>query len=171
MTNADDNEAIYTPEVSEAYEKFTELSNNLLAKGIDFVKWTTTISIAIIVWIATSINSQSHPINRFLFLSIGFFILAIFIALFIVHYVLSYWAWQTKVGLSQLRILIGQDEKKRKILGLSMPRVLYFMVEYQKSRGKVLAYQQPDNFTFYVTLHIGAIIAGLFFYLISFVQT
>lgn len=61
-----------SPEITEAHEKFVELSNNLLARGIDFVKWTTTISIAVIIWIATSIYSQSRPINWFLSSSIVF---------------------------------------------------------------------------------------------------
>lgn len=158
-----------TPEIKEAHEKFVELSNNLLARGIDFVKWTTTISIAVIIWIATSINSQSRPINPFLSLSIVFFIVAIIIALFIVYYVLTYWAWQTKAGLSKLRLLIGRDEKNRKSLGLTMPRVLYFVHEYNESTENVITYQQPDKFTFYIALHMSAIVLGLVFYLSSLV--
>jgi len=91
-------------EITEAHKKFVEHSNNLLTSGIDFVKWTTTISIAAIIWVASSINGQSHPINGNLSWSIAFFIVAIIFALFIVYYVFTYWAWQTKTSLNLLKI-------------------------------------------------------------------
>jgi len=157
------------PEIKESYEKFVEFSNNLLAKGIEFVKWTTTISIAAIVWIATSINTNGIANNFFLNIAIICFISAIIIALFIVYYVLTYWAWQTKAEFSRLKFLIGKEEKHRESLGLTMPKVLYFLYEHQKSNKKVLIYQQPDNFTILIALHMIAIISGLIFYLKSLV--
>jgi len=163
-------EIFNSSEIIKAHEKFVELSNNLLARGIDFVKWTTTISIAVIIWIATSINSQGRPISWFLSLSIVFFIIAVIMALFIVYYVVTYWAWQTKAELSKLRILIGQDENYRKSLELTMPRVLFFVHEYQESTEKVINYQKPDKFTVYIALHMAAIILGLSFYLSSLIH-
>ncbi|WP_048152446.1 hypothetical protein [Methanolacinia paynteri] len=151
------------PEIIEANEKFIEISSNLLAKGIDFVKWTTTISIGAIIWIASSSND-----NKWIVYSLGFFILAIVIAILIVYYVFSYWSWQVKSSQKLLKLLISNEEKYQKSLKITRPKILYNIFDYQESRIKESRFRDPYFFEMLIVLHLCAIIGGLIFYLRSF---
>jgi len=162
-----DIEDLDPPELQEAYQKFVDNSNQFLNWGTDFVKWTTTISIAAILWIASTLNGQNHPFTHYVSLSLASFVISIVIAIFIVYYVLTYWAEITTSSLNFLKYLISSEEKYREALHLTAPNMVYFKYSYLDSSKRATRFRDPETFKFLIIIHLLFLLAGLGFYIRS----
>ena len=95
--------------VSNNVEKFTNL---FFTGGIDFVKWTTTLAIAAILWIVSTFsktfNSQSSH-NVLLILALIFFVVSIIFAIHVVCFSLLYWKNQIKKYNKMLDVLTAPE--------------------------------------------------------------
>lgn len=160
-----------SPEMQDALKKITERSNVLFTGGIDFVKWTTTLSVAAIVWIAATFNPQEHRLNHFSELAVIFLIISIIVAIFIVYFILSYWAEQVESSLNLLRFLITREEKYRKILGLTGANMVYFKYAHLESEKKLFRFRRPEDFSSFIVIHMIFLVGGLLFYAASIYVT
>lgn len=149
--------------VEDIENKLLDLSNNLFNGGINFVKWTTTISIAAIIWIATLSNSQGHH-NILIGVSFLFFALSIVTAIAVVYFVLRYQAIQMQSCYDLLNFLITRREKEKESPHLIHPRTLYYFIQHQVSENKLSYFKDPKNFIQLIILHMVLLGFGLFFY-------
>ncbi|MDD1701723.1 MAG: hypothetical protein LUQ31_01925 [Methanoregula sp.] len=158
-----------SPEIQYSLKKITERANALFSVGIDFVKWTTTLSIAAIVWIATPFAQANNPIKLFSAMAILFFILSIIMAIFIVYFVLSYWTEHLKSSHNWFHFLIAKDEKYQKLAGYTGSNMVYYRIAHNESEAKLFNFRNPEKFSNLVVIHMVFLLLGLLSFLVSLI--
>jgi hypothetical protein len=153
--------------IKENTNYFIESTNSFFSGGIDLIKWTVAIASASVVWIATSIESQPyhHVFSDFLLISLGFFVLSIISAIFIVMFVLFYWANQMEKYSALIDVHTSPEFYK--ILGIPTNHEVA-IADKKRSFSKAFKeimrqtfFHTPKNFICLIFLHIVLLVFAL----------
>jgi hypothetical protein len=156
--------------IQDTENKLLELSNNLFNGGIDFVKWTTTISIAVIVWMGSASISQSSKLNleSLLGVSFLFFTVSIILAIAIVYFVLQYRAIQMQSCYNYLNYQNTRNNTEKKDPNNVHPTTLYWLYQHLLSKSKLKYFEDPKNYVLLIIYHMVFLLLGLGSYLTYF---
>lgn len=139
------------------------LSANTYLKGIiDYVKWTSTIAIAIIILIGSNLTTIKGS-KIIIFISLSVLALSLIIAIFTVGRVLDAWALNWECDKASLIIL-----KSIKIEGTTVIAENIDSNQINRLNEAIEAnqpYNEPKVFNSYVTWHVSLLVIGLYLYL------
>jgi hypothetical protein len=147
--------------IDTARKEFNEVSNSLYKGGIDFVKWTSTISVAGIWYISTAINSSDQSKVNLLGFSAIFLALSVGAALFVVYFALSYLAAQTNSCVDILNFLYSKDANYRKHYSLPDIAPIIFMARVNEWERRMERFRNPSTFGLLIIIHEFFLLFGL----------
>jgi hypothetical protein len=149
--------------------KLYDTSIQYFTSGIGFVKWTTTISVAAIAAIGFKINSSNGKITGFLGGSILCFILSILVAIFVLQFVLTFWAGEMNRVNSKLAYLCALDEKYQKFFNYPEEWSKITIAKYIAAEKQMSIFRNPSNFASRIFFHLFLFEIGLCFFALSLV--
>ncbi|KQC10250.1 MAG: hypothetical protein APR54_12130 [Candidatus Cloacimonas sp. SDB] len=154
-----------TDELIKQFREQKDTSTDRYLTGIlDYFKWITTFDFALIIWIGANAKNEVYTQNFWMFLSIGFIILSIIIAIITTHFILDIWNKdrELKFHIFKLAVDYQVNEKYPTITGQQ---------ELEKQRKIVaetgLSIFVLKKFDGHLILHIGALLVGIIFYLFA----
>ena len=163
------NSELENNEKDELVGRLYETSIQYFTSGIGFVKWTTTISVAAIATIGLKINSTNGKITGFLGGAIVCFILSILFAIFVVQFVLTFWAGEMNRVNSKLGYLCALDEKYQKFFNYPEDWPKITMARYIAAENSMSVFRNPINFAYYIVIHLFLFELGLCSFALSLV--
>lgn len=120
---------------------------------IDFLKWTTTFSLAAILWIATYGN-RNFSNNFVVFLSLTLLAISLIVAISIVYFIVFVWGSNWKVF--DLYMKITMSVKLGGSIEQEKDSVWDLMIKHIP--------QEPKYFNNLLLVHLTALIFGIFLY-------
>jgi hypothetical protein len=162
-------------ELNKAIEEMDKLSQTFFNKIIDFLKWTTTISIGSLALIGNVVfNHINSGIAYFLILvSILCLFESIFWALFTFKRLIDFGFEEWKTSFTLHKFQMETLEMKIKEKRTPVEEIIIAISELTKIfRSAIISFLhssklEPDFFERNITYHIGLLIAGLMFFVIS----
>lgn len=164
-------------DIEYAREKEKLLSETYIKGIVDFMKWSSTIAIAAILWISRNITSVEGLFWWLSIVSLIFLLFSLIVAVFAVKWVLTAWAreWDLAIEDYDFSLL-----KKWKWLGVSklIPTNSVELAELDRKEheqiGRLLKalnatkpFSEPNKFIAWVSWHIAFLVAGLFIYVLA----
>ena len=153
--------------LGDAKKNFLDNCNSLFDGGIDFVKWTTTFSLAAMLYIATIMPSANQNIHGLFGMSIVCFAGSIMVAMFLVYFVLSYRAAQMNNSLEFVNFLLSKNEQYRKWYNIPEVAPIVHAFNIQELEKRMGIFKNPSNFGLIIMVHDGLILAGLTLFIFS----
>jgi len=167
-------------DVTEARER-EKLLNETYLKGItDFVKWTSTLAVAAILWIASGLSAFLGFSWRW-GLSIGALvslILSLVVAIFAINKVLTTWASEWSEAIVSYELFLFKKLKVFKISEANPDEVQLIKNEMRKKEEEIIKrwteaigsakhFSGPKRFDLWINCHIILLVVGLFLYALA----
>jgi len=182
-------------EIAEAIDEEKLWADSYLKGIIDFVKWTSTIGTAAILWVGSATTAMSGWAQGLAVCSLGLFIVSLVIAVYTVRQVLTAWAKEWELAREASRIIRNWNpvefskviELEKRFGGLSSPEFFVEMTKaglsyppanlvlkeleqlnpLTKAIDAIKPYSQPARFNRWVSWHTGFLVVGLITYVIA----
>ncbi len=125
-------------EIAEAIDEERLAAGSYLNGIMDFVKWTSTIDTAAVLWVGSAMTTMSGRAQGLAFCSLSLFIVSLVIAVYAVRQVLTAWAKEWELAREASRIirnwnpveLLKVNELEKRFGSLSSPE---FFTEMTKA--------------------------------------
>ena len=135
------------------------LEQDIFFKGvIDFIKWTTTLSLASIIWVATNYNSLETA-KTYLQISIILLILSTSISIIIVYSIVIFWAKNWEIQSLLFKTFLSAFKIDKDIKNIKEDKMSSWISSHLPNN--------PNQFNFAILLHLVLLLTGLIFYLYS----
>lgn len=140
-----------------------KLEREVFFKGIiDFLKWTTTFSLASIIWVATNFYNPM-TLKTFLQISLILLIFSTIISIITVYSIIIHWGknWEIQELLFKVYRSAFKMEKEKQ--DLEEDKISLWMLSHLP--------HNPGQFNSTIVLHLSLLLAGLIFYALSLILT
>jgi hypothetical protein len=149
-------------------EKQETLKTDAYLKGTtDFVKWTSTLAAAAVLWVANGLGGQAGFSWVLSMTSLGILLAALAVAILAVHRVLTAWASEWSQSREQHAFYLLKQFKHFEPEQVSEEKEGEYIDRLLKATEAGRKYLDPQGFHRWVLWHVGLLLAGLFFYVIA----
>jgi len=166
-------------DIEYAREKEKLLSETYIKGIVDFMKWSSTIAIAAILWISSNINSLAGLFWWLSIVSLIFLLVSLVVAVFAVKWVLTAWAREWNVAREDYNLCLFKKfewfkksnlksaesdqitDLDRKELELEQIDRLINAIDAAKP------FSEPKKFNAWISCHIAPLVIGLLIYVIA----
>ncbi len=154
-------------ELSNTREEETLFARNYLKGVIDFVKWTSTVVVASILWMGSSIFRYESNNLVPLVLGMAFLISSLIVSIFTVKRILKEWGDQWELATAEYNFFLI---KRVKVLSTKISKekeneALEKIVKIVNKKHL----PEPKEYNRKVAFHVILLVAGLAFYIISLI--
>ena len=149
----------------EKQERFWAMSYH---KGVvDFVKWTSTLAGAAMLWVSNAISTTTGWPRFFMIASSISLILSLVLAIFTARQVLAAWATEWKVASEMYTLSVLKKFKATSLKKVSEEKEREQINRLLSAYKDAWLYQEPAVFNRWVTGHTLLLAFGLAMYLIA----
>jgi|GEM_PF-2625555 len=154
-------------DIKQAEKEEKRLVESYLKGITDFVRWTSTVAIAAILWVGNIITSTAGFSRAWLLISLVFLVLSLGIAVLTVRLVLIAWATEWNLASEDYNFCL-----LKKLKAIDPPKVTEQKETEQISRlikaiDDTKPFSRPTGFSTWVSLHIGLLLIGLLTYVFA----
>lgn len=158
-------------DIAQAEEQEKLLAETYLKGIADFVKWSSTLAVAAILWIGNHITSVAGLLWVLSVLSLIFLVSSLVVAVLVVRRVLTAWAreWDVARGDHTFSLF-----KKWKAFEASEPKRIEMAKKEQELINRLIdaidavrPFSEPKSFSTWVSWHIVLLIVGLVIYALA----
>ncbi len=164
-------------DIAEAGEREELLAEAYLKGTIDFVKWSSTLAVAAILWIGNFITSAMGLSRVMSALSLVLLISSLVVAILAARRVLIAWAKEWDVARADHTFSLFKKLKAVKMKGLK-PTETDHLNELDKQEQELIdrliksidsvkPFSESKRFNAWISWHIILLIAGLLFYIVA----
>jgi hypothetical protein len=154
-------------DIQEAHEKEL-VSAELFYKGlIDFIKWTSTLATAAILWIGEAIASTSGEARYLAGLGLIFLVFSLLLAISVVYRVLSAWGADWAANRAEHIFWLVKKLQAVNATEVSEEQEMEYVDKLMNTIDETKPFQDPRSFNRRVITHIGFLATGLLFYVIA----
>jgi ABC-type multidrug transport system fused ATPase/permease subunit len=154
-------------EIHHAEERENLLSESFLKGVMDFIKWTSTIAIAAILWVGNSITSVTGLPWIISIASLIFLIFSLIVAVLAVKRVLKTWADEWDIAKELYILLLMKKLKSIEPSIITEQKETEQITKLIKSADPVKSLSRSEGFICWVTLHTGLLLVGLLMYVFA----
>jgi len=141
--------------------KDNKLEQDIFFKGvIDFLKWTTTFSLASIIWVSTNYDTNTFS-KIFLQISLILLIVSTIISIITVYSIVIFWGKNWEMQDLLFKTLLSAFRINNDIKGKKEHKVASWISSHLPNN--------PIHFNFAILLHLVLLLAGLIFYALSII--
>jgi hypothetical protein len=167
--------------ITQWYEEKKQLAASYLKGVVDFVKWTSTVGIATMLWIGNSMTSATGSSRNIAFAALVFIASSLIFAIITVGRVLTAWAteWATAqetysygvfkkwkaFELSKITEL-EQDMRRQRISELEK-KDAEFAERLLKAVQAAKPFAQTKGFSIWISVHAAFLLLGVSLYVVS----
>ncbi len=152
----------------DAREQERHLAESYLKQVPDLIKWTSTIAVGAILWIANDISGSIGLSLLASIISLVFLVLSLVFAIYIVRRVLTAWAIEWNVASQDYNLCLIKKIKALKVSNSEIIDIEEEQVNRLLSAIKAAKpFTDPDAFSPLVSSHIVLLILGLIGYIVS----
>jgi len=146
-------------------EEIKQFEENYFKYIIDFLKWTTTFSLAAIVWIVSSFKIIGVHSNFFQLLSLLFLVFSIVVSILIIYAVIFLAGYELDI-----RSMFNNAFAKARIIKDTEEQEKISRYPYGKYQSYILALilpRFPYQFNLMILFHLLFLLIGVLFYMCS----
>jgi len=137
-------------------------------KGIiDFVKWTSTIAIAAILWVGNTMTSITGLLRILAIVGLVFLVGSLIIAIILVNRVLTAWAREWDLARESYSFYVLKKFKAVEPSKVTEQKETEQINHLLKAGKATWPFSQPAVFSAGVSWHIAFLAAGLFIYVLA----
>jgi hypothetical protein len=161
----------------EAREQDRQLAELYLTQIPDFVKWTSTVAVAAILWVGNKLGSVIGLSWAISIVSLVFLVGSLVIGVFAVRRVVAAWAREWDVAREDYNLCVlkkWKTFKEREATGTKSAELDEIERKEKeqinhlvKAIGVARPYSEARGFSILVSLHIGSLTAGLLAYILA----
>jgi hypothetical protein len=157
-------------DIEQARTKTEELANIYLKGVTNFVKWTSTVVIASILWIATNLAKTSSISDVIAISGLSFLVISLIIAIFTVSKVLNAVGAIWEYVDADYTYCVMKKFKKFEPENVPKEKEANIVNDLIEKINKTKPYSKPKIFNNYVSLHILFLVLGLMAFTVSRIQ-
>ncbi len=164
-------------DITQAEEQEKTLAEAYLSGITDFVKWSSTLAIAAILWIGNNITSVAGPSWVLSAFSLIFLVCSLLLAVFVVRRVLIAWAREWDAAREDYAFSLFKKWKAFRVNEIRPIEATQLVELEKKERERIdrlldaldatKPFAEPKGFSIWVSWHIGLLIAGLIIYVLA----
>jgi hypothetical protein len=161
--------------VQDTLKREQEVEEQFLKQVPDFVKWTSTVAAAAVLWIANSLDSLSQPARLASLASLLLLIISLIVAVFAIKRIVTACASRLNLARHATNLMLSEQAKSLSHLpgitsdqldairkkGIEQRKLLIDAIEADQP------YLDPKGFSTPVSWHVGLLIGALFFYILA----
>lgn len=151
-------------DIIQAREKEKILAGSYLKGITDFVKWTSTIAVAAILWIGNGITSIAGLPWKISIAGLVFLVLSLAIAVFAAKRILTAWATEWASASEEHTLYVLKKWKAVEPTKLPEKEEVEQIYRYLDAVKATRPFTQPTGFSAQVSWHIALLLVGLLLY-------
>lgn len=144
-----------------------ESADSFLKGIVEFLKWTSTIAAAAVIWISGLDETISGGAEFLIIASVIAVLASLIIAVFTMRQVLRAWETEWAMAIMASRFVLVKKLEAVEPENVKPQQVPDAINEYLDAIDATRAYSRPARYSLWTTLHIGLLIIGLVLYAIG----
>jgi hypothetical protein len=133
----------------------------------EFVKWTSTLAVAAVLWVASGLVGQLGWAWALSMTSLGLLLAALAAAVLALHRVLRAWSWDWRQACELDRFYLLKEFKYHEPERVSQEQERDQIDRLIHSIDGRRGYDRPERFNRWVLAHLGLLLAALLAYVVS----
>lgn len=154
-------------EITELRQRERILAESYFKGIMDFVKWTSTVAIAAILWVGNTITSIAGLPRIISIASLVFLILSLSIAVLAVRRVLTAWATEWVLAREDYTFCLLKKLKAIEPSKVTEQKETEQINRLIKAIDDTRPFSRPTGFSTWVSWHTSLLIAGLLMYVLA----
>ncbi|MBA7509692.1 hypothetical protein ES705_01656 [subsurface metagenome] len=154
-------------DITEANEEEKLWGKSYLKGIIDFVKWASTIAIAVILWVGNTMTSTTGFLRILAIVGLVFLVGSLIIAIIIVNRVLIAWGREWDLARESYSFYVLKKFKTVEPSKVTEQKETEQINHLLKAEKATWPFSQPTVFSVWVSCHIAFLVAGLLIYVLA----